>query len=491
MQELIISRDSHQTRAALLEDGRAVGLHVEPLGRPSTVGNIYKGRVEKVLGGMEAAFVDIGQERNGYLTADDLEGLAGRQTGRARITRLLKGGQEILVRVTRDPMGGKGPRLSMQLLIVGRHLILSPQGRASGASRRLEETERERLRQACAGLVKGEGGVIARTAAEGASEEMLARELRFLNHVWGGIEQRAATVGAPALVYREAELAVRAVRDLPEAGFKRVLVDDARVERRLVSYLRAVAPSASGRVELYRGQRPLFQEYGVEQEIEKALARRVGLPCGGYIVIDHTEAMTVVDVNTGSYVRGRHLEETTVKVNVEACEEIVRQLRLRDIGGIIVIDFIDMAKEANREAVLAALKAELAKDRTKSYVVELSPLGLVEMTRHNANPGLREVVTRRCPVCRGAGVVKSDQAALADVERVIRGLVAASTAPVVRVEVHPRMVEILAATAAHGAAYGEQGGNSPLARLERESGRRVVAQGAGREVPLDHCSLVA
>ena len=477
MQQLIISCNRHQTRVALLEDGRALELYVEPEGCPTLVGNIYKGRVEKVLSGMDAAFVNIGLERSGFLAVDEAD--ASGERGKKKITALLQGGKEVLVRVTRDPMGGKGPRLSTQLLYVGRRLLYSPVARMSGASRRLDDDERERLRLLCAGLGLERGGTVARTAAEGADTGALERELRFLRHVHGWVERRAAAVGAPALVYREFGLAMRAVRDLLGPEFGDVLVDDERLQRRLVNYLRAVAPEASGRVKLEKRGVPLFERFGLEKEVLMALSRRVDLPSGGYIVIDHTEALTAVDVNTGSFVRGKRLEDTTLKTNVEACHEIVRQLRLRDIGGIIVIDFIDMAVEANRDAVVAALKTELAADRTKSYVVEISPLGLVEMTRQNVTPGLREVLTEPCPVCGGEGRVRSEASALADVERTLRRLAAATTAPVLEVEVHPRMVGRLTETTA-----------SVLAAIQEETGKRIVVRGAGAGLALDHCAPV-
>jgi ribonuclease G len=408
VRQLVISRDRAATRAALLEDGRAVELYVEPLGYASLVGNIYKGRVQKVLAGMDAAFVDIGLERNGFLAVDEASAPGERGSGKQKITELLQGGKEILVQVARDAMGGKGPRLTTQLVVVGRQLIYSPLARTSGASRRLSEAERGRLRLLCGEVHADRGGLIARTAAEGAEAGALSRELRFLLLAWAGIERRATTAAAPSLIHREADLALRSVRDLLGPEFGVITVDDIDLKRRLVNYLRAVAPEKRDRVELHQGDTPLFEKHGLEKELEMALARRVELPSGGYILIDYTEAMTVVDVNTGSYVRGRRLEDTTLRTNVEACHEVVRQLRLRDIGGIIVIDFIDMAIEGNRVAVLATLKAELARDRTKSYVVEISPLGLVEMTRQNVTPGLRDVLTRACPVCHGEGRLKWD-----------------------------------------------------------------------------------
>jgi ribonuclease G len=480
MQQLIISRDRNQTRVALLEDARAVEFYVEPVGCPTLVGNIYKGRVEKVLAGMDAAFVDIGMERNGFLAVDEADAAGEKGKGDKKISALLQGGKEVLVRVMRDPMGGKGPRLSTQLLFVGRRLLYSPVAKMSGASRRLDDSERERLRLLCGGLGLEQGGVVARTAAEGADIEALARELRFLRRVHGWVEQRSAAVAAPALVYREAGLALRAVRDLLGPEFGDVLVDDVRLHRQLANYLRAVAPEASGRVQLHCAGVPLFEVFGLEKQLAGALRRRVDLPSGGYIVVDHTEALTVVDVNTGSFVRGKRLEDTTLKTNVEACHEIVRQLRLRDIGGIIVVDFIDMTVEANRDAVVAALKTELAADRTKSYVVEISPLGLVEMTRQNVTPGLREVLTEPCPVCGGEGRVLSDGAALAGVERGLRRLAALSNLPVLKVEVHRRMAELLA-----------DGPTSVLAAIEAEIGRRILLRKADGGVSLDHCALLA
>jgi ribonuclease G len=480
MQQLVIARDRNQTRVALLEDGHPVEFYVEPVGGPTLVGNIYKGRVEKVLAGMDAAFVDIGLDRNGFLAVDEADPTGERGKDKRSITTLLQGGKEVLVRVIREPMGGKGPRLSTQLLFVGRRLLYSPVVRMSGASRRLDDGERERLRVLCGQLGLEQGGVVARTAAEGADLEALARELRFLKRVWGWVQSRSAAAGAPTLVYREAGLALRAVRDLLGPEFGDVLVDDKRLHRQLVNYVRAVAPESADRVQLQQGGVPLFERFGLEKELQGALRRRVDLPSGGYIAIDHAEALTAVDVNTGSYVRGRRLEDTTLKTNVEACREIVRQLRLRDIGGIIVIDFIDMAVEANRDAVVIALKAELALDRTKSYVVELSPLGLVEMTRQNVTPGLHQVLSQTCPVCCGEGRVRSESSAVADVERSLRRLAIVSTRPVLQVEAHPRMVGLLTATPA-----------SMLASLEEETGKRIVVRSASVGVPLDHCALVA
>jgi ribonuclease G len=367
----------------------------------------------------------------------------------------------------------------MEVGIPGRYVVYLPSGKGAGVSRRLGREERERLR-AVSGEVKPEvGGLIIRTAAEGEGKEAIERDLRFLQRMWAGAERRARAACAPALVYAEVELAVRSVRDLLGPDFTAVVVDDQRLHRRLVSYLHAVAPELERRVTRHDGEAMLFESLGLEKEIEKALSRRVELPSGGYLIIDHTEAMTVIDVNTGRYVGRRHLEDTTVKTNLEACREIVRQLRLRDVGGIIVIDFIDMTAKTNRDAVLAALEAEFTLDRTKTYVVEISPLGLVEMTRQNATQGLREIITAPCPACRGQGRVISEESALIGVERRLGGLLRASTLPVLRVEVHPRL-----------AARISTGGAPMLQRLEAQTGRRFIIEEAGAEVALDHVAVV-
>jgi ribonuclease G len=479
MKQLVISRDSLETRVALLEEGRLAELYLERPGHSSLVGNIYKGRVENVLAGMDAAFVDIGLDRNGFLYVDEVAA-GGTRAGQTRkITELLQGGKEVLVQVARDPMGNKGPRLTTQLALAGRYLVYIPGATSVGVSRRLDDVERDRLRLVCKALDPSPGGVIIRTAAEGAGEEDIGRDLRFLQRVWDGVERRALAAGAPSLVYTEAELAMRSVRDLLGPEFGSVLVDDAKLHRRLVNYLRAVAPDLAVRVELREGNVPLFEQLGLDAEVKKALRRRVDLPSGGYIVIDHTEAMTVIDVNTGRYVGKRFLEDTTVKTNVEACREIVRQLRLRDIGGIIVIDFIDMTTRSNREAVLAALEAELAQDRTKTYVVEISPLGLVEMTRQNLSRGLREVVTTPCPHCGEDGRVISEDSALIEVERRIRGVALSSVLPGLRVEVHPRIAARLVA-----------GRNSLLRQLEEETSHRVLLETAEDAASLDHFAVI-
>lgn len=480
MRSLVISRDVLETRVALLEGGRAAELCVERPDRRSLVGNIYKGRVENFLHGMEAAFVDIGLGRNGFLCAEEVvEPGVTRRRARGR-SASLRAGKEVLVQVTRDPMGGKGPRLTTDVGLAGRYLVYLPFSGATGVSRRLGEKERARLRALCRELRPDKGGLIIRTAAEGAERLALERDLRFLRRLWGQIARKAETVRAPALVYQEMELALRCVRDTLGPEFEAVMIDDERVYRRVRRYVRTIAPELVGKLRFHEGGRRLFETLGLDRELLRALERRVALPSGGYLVIDHTEAMTVIDVNTGRYVGGRFLEDTILRTNMEACREVVRQLRLRDIGGIIVIDFIDMASRTNREAVLALLEAELARDRTKTYVVEISPLGLVEMTRQNVTLGLREVLTAACPECGGEGRVLSEESALVEVGRRVQALAVASRLPVVRLQVHPRLARLLREH------WAEQ-----LSLLEKETGRRLLIEEGPASVPLCNVSVVA
>jgi ribonuclease G len=479
VKQLVISRGPLETRVGLVEDGRAVELYVERPGRTTLVGNIYNGRVENVLAGMDAAFVDLGLDRNGFLYVDEVIGPEARSQQPQKITQLVKGGKELLVQVVRDPMGGKGPRLTTQIGLAGRYVVYLPLSEASGVSRRLEGPERERLRGICRELELTGGGMIVRTAAEGVEASVIQRELRFLQRIWAGIQRRLPTCAAPCLVYAESDLALRAVRDLCGPDVSRVVVDDAKVFARIANYLRAVAPELMDMLSLDEARPPLFERFGLEEELNKTLERRVELPSGGYLVIDHTEAMTVIDVNTGRYVGRRFLEDTTLKTNIEACREIVRQLRLRDIGGIIVIDFIDMNSRSNREAVLASLQAELYLDRTKTYVVEISPLGLVEMTRQNASRGLWDVLTGPCPCCHGDGRVLSEDSAVIQVERELRALARSSRSAGLRVELHPRIAERLTS-----------GRNPLLRRIEAETGLRFVVQVSSESAAPEHLVVI-
>src|SRR4051794_34065160 len=409
---------SGRKRKGVPEGYRVAEIYFERRGGRSIVGNIYKGRVDNVLPGLEAAFVDIGLDKNGFLHVDEivLPGVEQAKRGRGngpRITDLLKPGQEIVVQVVKDPLKTKGARLSMEVTIAGRYMVYAPTGEGVGVSRRLEDKERDRLRKEARQLDLGGGGAIIRTAAHGATRADFERELQYLFKLNEVLQKRVAETTAPALVFQEADLSVRVVRDIFSEHFERAIVDDPGQHHRLVSFFTRTAPELVDRVEIYDGSDgPLFEAYGVDPVIEGMLERRVDLPSGGYLIIDYAEALTVIDINTGSFTgkgKSARLEDTITKTNLEAAEEVVRQLRLRDIGGIIVIDFIDMARARNRDAVLKVLRKALDEDRTKTFVVEISPLGLVEMTRQNVTDGVREIMTKACPTCHGEGVVKSEE----------------------------------------------------------------------------------
>src|SRR6476646_4383278 len=416
---------------------RAAEIYFERRGSRSIVGNIYKGKVDNVLPGLEAAFVDIGLDKNGFLHVDEivLPGVETPRRGRGKeggkkIGDLLKPGQEIVVQVVKDPLKTKGARLSMDLTIAGRYMVYTPTGEGIGVSKRLDDSERERLRKEARGLDLRAGGAIVRTAASGAKRADFEREMQYLFKLHEVLQKRVEEATAPELVFQEADLSVRVVRDIFSADFERALVDDEKQHHRLVSFFTRTAPELVDRVELYQDSTPLFEAYGVEDVIKGLISRRVDLPSGGYLMIDYAEALTVIDVNSGSFVgRGKQarLEDTITRTNLEAAEEVVNQLRLRDIGGIIVIDFIDMARVKNREAVLKTLRKSLDEDRTKTFTAEISKLGLVEMTRQNVTEGVREIMTRPCPTCDGDGVVLSEETIAIEVERKLREL--ASRAP--------------------------------------------------------------
>ncbi len=508
--QLLVSVDRGETRVAILEsegrpsggkrqkqadDWRVAELYIERKGSRSIVGNVYKGKVDNVLPGLEAAFVDIGLEKNGFLHADDVvfpgvevarRGRTGRGGGKGkRITELLKPGQEILVQAIKDPLKTKGPRLSMQLSIAGRYLVYVPQGEGVGVSRRLEDKERDRLRRAAQKIDMGEGGVIVRTAAQGATREDFEREIKYLHKLHEVLQQRGKETQAPAMAFQEADLSVRVARDIFSGEFEKAIVDDPKQHHRLESFFNRTAPELVERLEFYDDKdEPLFDKYGVEDAIQSVLKRRVDLPSGGYLMIDYAEAMTVIDVNSGSFTgrgKGAKLEDTITKTNLEAAEEVVRQLRLRDIGGIIVIDFIDMARARNRDTVLKTLRKSLDEDRTKTYVVEISPLGLVEMTRQNVTDGVREIMTKPCPVCDGEGVVLSEETVAIEVERWLRDLAAERPrAPAFLVRLHPKVASIL---------VGGHGVEGPIHELEQETGRHFHFEGT-EALPIDHFEVV-
>jgi ribonuclease E len=404
---MVITQHGERDQIAVLEERELVQHYVTRAGARSMVGNVYLGRVQNVLPGMEAAFVDIGRGRNAVLYAgevnwspEDLEGAP------PRIEHVLKNGQSVLVQVTKDPIGGKGARLTAQISLPGRFLVLAPNSEVSGISRRLPDAERRRLKTFVKNLKPKEHGLIVRTAAEGASEEALARDLARLLDEWAQIEKRSKKAKAPAVLYEEPELTVRVVRDLfTDEEYRELITDSPRIFGLVTDYLRDVAPEVLSKVRLHEGSLPAFEEFHIVEQIHKGLDRKVWLPSGGYLVIDRTEAMTVIDVNTGKSVGKSNLEETVVNTNLEASREVARQLRLRDIGGMIVIDFIDMLLEQNKAKVIDAMKESLAQDKSRSQVFDISPLGLLEVTRKRVSGGLLEAFSETCPTCEGRGVL--------------------------------------------------------------------------------------
>jgi ribonuclease G len=483
--DILVSIEVGEQRVAVLEDDQVAEVYLERLGRRSVAGNIYKGVVDNVLPGMEASFVDIGLEKNGFLYVDEIvvPELEGKRHGR-KIQDLIQRGEEVLVQAVKDPMGTKGARLTTEISLPGRFLVFTPFGDGIGVSRRLDDAERDRLKTLCKELELPEGGVIVRTAAEGASKEELAGDLALLQKLWATVKGRAERAEPPALVYQESELPLRIIRDLFLRDFGRVVVDHERTFRRIVGYLKRTSKELAARVELDRGPEPLMARYGVDEAVKSTLQRRVNLPSGGYLVFDYAEAFTVIDVNTGRFVgargktSGARLEDTITKNNLEAVKEVVRQLRLRDIGGIIVIDFIDMANPKNRQLVEEALNLELERDRTKTYVVEISPLGLVEMTRQNVTDGPREILTDSCPTCHGEGVVVSTETYAVDAERRMRALVAASKSEAFLVELNAQVAGVLIGP-----------GASRLDELEKETGRRFAIKTRPRVSP-SHFTLL-
>jgi ribonuclease G len=511
--QVLVSVDRAETRVALLEASgtpaasrpsstrgrkrasgapdagyRVAELYIERRGGRSIVGNIYKGKVDNVLPGLEAAFVDIGLEKNGFLHVDEivLPGVETPKRGRGggsgrKISDLLSPGQEIVVQVVKDPLKTKGARLSMELTIAGRYMVYAPTGEGIGVSRRLEDRERDRLRRQTNNLELGNGGVIVRTAAHGAKREDFERELKYLHKLHEVLVKRVEDTVAPDLVFQEADLSVRVVRDIFSAHFERAIVDDEQQYHRLVSFFTRTAPELVERVELWQQDGPLFEAYGVDKAIDGVLSRRVDLPSGGYLIIDYAEALTVIDVNSGSFIgrgKGAGLEDTITKTNLEAAEEVVNQLRLRDIGGIIVIDFIDMARARNRDAVMKTLRKTLDEDRTKTFTAEISKLGLVEMTRQNVTEGVREIMSRPCPTCEGEGVIRSEETIAIEFERRLRD---------VAVE-HPEAQAFLLQINPRVSTQFTGHSSRVLHALEAETGKSFLFEGS-EGLTLDHFAI--
>lgn len=458
-----MSVDRFETRVAITEGDRVSECHIERRGRRSVVGHVWKAKVDNVLAGMEAAFIDIGLPKSGFLHVDEVVAM-GVPKNKRMIADLLKKGDSVLVQAVKDPMGTKGARLTMQLSLAGRFLVFVPYGDGVGVSRRLDDEERDRLRKVCKKLTKGEGGLIVRTQAAGVTEKELARDVEALRRLWAALQARAEQVTAPSLLYSEADRSLKVIRDLFGDHVDEVLIDDETQYTRILEFLRRTSPELAERIHFYTDRKPLMEKYGVEKALRSTLSRRADLKSGGYLIIDDTEAMTVIDVNSGRNVgRGKTtLEETITQTNLEAAEEVVRQLRLRDIGGMIIIDFIDMNDQRNRHAVRQALEAALERDRAKAYVVDISPLGLVEMTRQNISDGPREIMTEECACCGGVGVVASNETQAVNADREIRRKLAERKETAFSVSLHPDILDLVSGDDDFG-----------VSDIESETGKRL------------------
>ena len=425
-EEILINVTPREVRAALVENGVLQEVLIERTSRRGLISNIYKGRVSRVLPGMQAAFIDAGLERTAFLHASDIarnpDEEAPDRAGEPNIRDCVEEGGEILVQVLKDPLGSKGARLTTYITIPSRFLVMLPNGGGVGVSARIEEeAERERLRALVDGLraPASTAGYIVRTAAEGASPEALRADMLFLDKLWAAIEEAAKRAGPGDLVHEDLALPLRVLRDLLGPEVERVRVDSQGAFARMREFAERFIPDMAAKIELYAEPRPIFDLYSVEDEIEKALKRKVQLKSGGYVIIDQTEAMTTIDVNTGAFVGHRNLEETIFRTNLEAAVAIARQLRLRNLGGIIIIDFIDMSEEEHRRQVLQALAGRLARDYAKSQIMDVSPLGLVEMTRKRNRESLQHILCQPCPSCEGRGFVKTPETVCYEIFREI------------------------------------------------------------------------
>ncbi len=485
---LLISVAECDTRVALVEDGRLVEFYVEGHPRNGVVGNIYKGRVVRLLPGMAAAFVDLGLERPAYLFVEDVTAQEDefyqlwlkdevsevseprRHSPPAAISDLLHQGQEIMVQVLRGPLGKKGARLTTQISLAGHYLVYLPTLSHLGISRRItDEGERQRLKSMLEEIKPPEGGFIARTACRGQNLEKLVREREILLPLWQRVLRRKDGVAAPALIHQELEAGRRLLRELLSPEIDRVVVDGPQAFEQVLDYLESFSPGERYRVELYSEPEPLFSHFGLEVDWKKLLAPRVWLKSGGYLLIDSTEALTAIDVNTGKFVGRNHLEETIFKTNLEAAKEIARQIRLRNIGGLIVIDFIDMEKAAHRDLVYQALVQELSRDRAKTTVLPISSLGLVEMTRQRLRDSLPQTVTAACTCCAGRGEALSSTTLACDIMRQLAAEAREFPGYHLRLTAHPQVLEII-----------KEEGQDLLGRLAAEHRVRV----SFREEPL-------
>jgi ribonuclease G len=463
--DLVINTTSHETRVALLENGHIAELYIERTRERGIVGNIYKGKVLRVLPGMQAAFVDIGLEKAAFLyVADVLDQMQAlerfidegenetrlpNEDGREAATMppiedLLKEGQEVLVQVSKEPIGTKGARITAHISLPGRHLVYMPTVDHVGISRRIEsEEEKERLRHLIE-VIRPQGtGFIVRTAAEGKSEDDLLSDMEFLAGLWNGICSLRERKGAPCLIYSDLDVTSKVLRDILTEDVRRIVVDSPREYDKIVRFIETFMPTLAYVIELYEGEEPVFDAFGLEVEIDRALGRKVWLKSGGYIIIEQTEALTAIDVNTGRFVGKHNLEDTNLKTNLEAVKEVAYQLRLRNIGGLIIIDFIDMEKEAHREKVYMALEETLKGDRAKTNILKISELGLVEMTRKRVRENLTRTLCEPCPYCEGKGYVKSRPTMVYEIFRELRREIRNLSGAQVTLLVHPSIASVI------------------------------------------------
>ncbi len=473
--EIIVDIGFDETRVALLEDKELVEIYVERSRHERLVGNIYRGKVSSVLPGMQAAFIDIGYEKNAFLYVGDAivqkefseeDDEVYHDLKGYNIDELLRPGQEITVQVVKEPIGTKGPRVTTHITLPGRQLVLLPNADYIGISRRIEEeSERTRLKK-MAEKIKPKGmGLIVRTAYEGKNADDLSNDLNFLLKLWENIKKKEKGGPTPRCIHKDVNLVYRAVRDLFTWNIDKFIINDRQEYSKVLELVDMLSPALKLRVEYFSKSMDLFEYYQIEPKISKALARKIWLRCGGYLVMDQTEALTVIDVNTGKYVGGNNLEDTVLKTNIEAAKEIAKQLRLRDIGGIIIIDFIDMKEHSHQQMVLDTLKHALKRDRTKTTVVGMTGLGLIEMTRKKVRQGLSSVMLSECPYCDGTGRILSPESIARNVEKEINRYFTQTIANAIQVEVHPSVASILT---------GVDGQN--LAFMEKTFNKRIIVK---------------
>ncbi len=473
--EILVSVDQDEVRVAITEDQQLVEFYIERPTSERIAGNVYLGKVENVLPGMEACFVDVGLERNAFLYVDDAYPVRSEEEDelpndvrRATISKLVHRGQRVMVQIVKEPIGSKGARVTRSVTLPGRYLVLMPVVDYVGVSRRItDEKERSRLKEIAQSVRDSGTGLIVRTVAEGKGKKEIGDDYNFLVKQWRKIEKKSRKARAPALLYQDMGLSYRILRDCLDSDVTSLLVDDREEYKKILDLLDVLAPSRKRVVKLYREKEQLFDRRGINDEIDRAVSRRVWLDCGGYLVFDRTEALTSIDVNTGRYVGSADLQSTVVKTNLEAADEIARQLRIRDIGGIIIIDFIDMESPRNREKVVEVLESTLSRDKTKATVLGITRLGLVEMTRKKVKESLGDILLKPCPYCEGSGRVVSEHTMGSKVRTEIRKALLQSSAEALLIEVHPTVAALVIGA-----------GGSNLKKLEQQAGRSVYVRGA-------------